>query len=250
MQHLYLMKNKKLLKFKKKINILGVIVARGGSKEIPRKNLLKLKGKTLVEIAIQSAKKSKLLSKVIFSTEDKEIYKIAKKAGAYLPFIRPKKLADDSSSVTSVIKHSIEWLEKNKNWNVDIIVILQPTTPFRKAKHIDGVIRLLLKSKSQAAMSITDPAYPPHWMVQMDKNHKLKTIIKGGNKYKRRQEIPKSYQPAGLVYEMTKSFLYRIKGVLPTGDTRGYYVTSDESINIDHYSQYLLSKSLSKKYLK
>jgi CMP-N,N'-diacetyllegionaminic acid synthase len=243
------MQNKKRSKFKKKIKILGIILARGGSKEIPRKNLLKLNGKTLVELAIKSAKKSKLLNKVVFSTEDKEIYRVAKKAGAYLPFIRPKSLAQDYSSTKDVIKHSINWLEKNEKWYADIIVILQPTTPFRKAKHIDGVIKLLLKSKAQAAMSITTPAYPPHWMVKMNKNFKLKTIIRGGNKYKRRQETPKSFQPAGLVYAMKKDFLYKIKGVLPTGDTRGYYVTSEESLNIDHYSQYLLAKSLSKKYL-
>ena len=77
---------------KKKLKILGIIPARGGSKEIKRKNLLKIGGKTLVELAIKSAKKSKLLTRIILSSEDKEILKIAKKAGVEIPFIRPKNL--------------------------------------------------------------------------------------------------------------------------------------------------------------
>ena len=75
---------------------MGIIPARGGSKEIKRKNLLKIRGKTLIELAIRSAKRSKMLTRTIFSSEDKKILNIAKKAGAEIPFIRPKNLAKDN----------------------------------------------------------------------------------------------------------------------------------------------------------
>ena len=168
---------------KKKLKILGIIPARGGSKEIKRKNLLKIGGKTLVELAIKSAKKSKLLTRIILSSEDKEILKIAKKAGVEIPFIRPKKLAKDNSSTFSVLKHAVKWLEKNENWRADIIVLLQPTTPFRKGTHIDAVVKLLLKSRSDAATTIKKVSYPSHWLLKIVNKNKISNLFKGGNRY-------------------------------------------------------------------
>ena len=96
------------------MNILGIIPARGGSKEVPRKNLLKLGEKTLVELAIKSANNSKRLSRTIVSTEDDEIFENAMQAGGDLPFIRPAKLAQDDSSPFSVIKHATEWFSARR----------------------------------------------------------------------------------------------------------------------------------------
>ena len=175
------------------MNILGIILARGGSKEIPRKNLLKIGGKTLVELAIQSANESKYLSRTIFSTDDDEIFDVAIKAGAYAPFKRPAKFARDNSSSFSVVKHAVGWLETNEKWITDIVVILQPTTPFRRGSHIDAAIEILLKQDADAVITVKKPDYPPHWMVELDVNHKLTNLIEGGNKFLRRQETPEVY---------------------------------------------------------
>ena len=236
---------------KKKLKILGIIPARGGSKEIKRKNLLKIGGKTLVELAIKSAKKSKLLTRIILSSEDKEILKIAKKAGVEIPFIRPKKLAKDNSSTFSVLKHAVKWLEKNENWRADIIVILQPTTPFRKGTHIDAVVKLLLKSRSDAAITIKKVSYPSHWLLKIVNKNKISNLFKGGNRYLRRQDVPQTYQPAGLVSAMTRKLLFSLKTTLPAGDTRGYIIPSKFGINIDSSHDYKLAVSLlGKKILK
>ncbi len=223
------------------MNILGVILARKGSKGIKNKNHLKLKNKNLVQISIENAKKSKLLSKIIFSTDDKVLQKQAIKLKIESPFLRPKKLSNDKATSFSVLKHSIEWLEKNQKWNTDIVVLLQPTTPFRTGKIIDGVIKLLIKSESDAAMTITDVDYPPHWMMYKKKNL-LKNIISGGNNFTRRQDTPRAYKPAGMVYAIKKSFLYKIKGLLPKGKTIGYYVPPKIAVNIDNFDHYLLAK--------
>ena len=236
---------------KKKLKILGIIPARGGSKEIKRKNLLKIGGKTLVELAIKSAKKSKLLTRIILSSEDKEILKIAKKAGVEIPFIRPKELAKDNSSTLSVLKHAVKWLEKNENWRADIIVILQPTTPFRKGTHIDAVVKLLLQSRSDAATTIKKVSYPSHWLLKIVNKNKISNLFKGGNRYLRRQDAPQTYQPAGLVYAMTRKLLFSLKTTLPAGDTRGYIIPSKFGINIDSSHDYKLAVSLlGKKILK
>ena len=233
------------------MKILGIIPARGGSKEIKRKNLLKIGGKTLVELAIKSAKKSKLLTRIILSSEDKEILKIAKKAGVEIPFIRPKKLAKDNSSTFSVLKHAVKWLEKNENWRADIIVLLQPTTPFRKGTHIDAVVKLLLKSRSDAATTIKKVSYPSHWMLKIVNKNKISNLFKGGNRYLRRQDAPQTYQPAGLVSAMTRKLLFSLKTTLPAGDTRGYIIPSKFGINIDSSHDYKLAVSLlGKKILK
>ncbi len=228
------------------MNILGIILARGGSKEVPRKNLLKIGGKTLVELAIQSANKSKLLTRTIFSTDDNEILNIAVNAGAYAPFIRPKNLAQDNSSTFSVVKHAVEWLELNEEWTTDIVVILQPTTPFRTGKHIDDVIDLMIKEKSDSVITVKKPDYPPFWMLELDSEMKLTNLIEDGNKFLRRQDTPDVFQPAGLVYALKYELLVKMNTILPFGDTRGLIVSEVDAINIDTLMHYELAKQIYK----
>ena len=227
------------------MNIIGIIPARGGSKEVPRKNLLKLGNRNLMEIAIDSARKSKLLSRFILSSDDDQIIKVSRDYGCEAPFKRPKNLAQDESSTFSVLKHAVEWLKKNENWNSDVVVLLQPTTPFRTADHIDDVISFLLKSSADAIITVRKPDYPPYWMLNMDKESmKISNIIPGGNSFKRRQDTPISYQPAGMVYAFKTSLLYDMDTLFPFQDTRGFVVSQKESINIDSYLDYLTAKAI------
>ena len=224
------------------MNILGVVLARKGSKGIKKKNHLKLNGKNLVENALLEAKKSKKLNKLIFSTDDLFLQNQMLKKGFQSPFIRPKNISNDKASSFSVLKHCVTWLKKNQNWNTDIVVLLQPTTPFRTRYIIDAVINLLINSKADAAMTVTDVDYPPHWMITKTKGKNLKSLIRNGNKFTRRQDTPKVFKPAGMVYALKKNFLFKIKGVLPQGKTLGYYIDPEIAINIDNYDHYLLSK--------
>jgi N-acylneuraminate cytidylyltransferase/CMP-N,N'-diacetyllegionaminic acid synthase len=226
------------------MNILGVVVARGGSKGLPKKNLLKLGNKSLVEIAIESATKSKLLNKVIVSTDDKEIYEIAKISRADVPFLRPKRLATDKSSVFDVLKHCVKWLIDNQNWTADIVVLLQSTTPFRKPDHIDNVIKLLIKNNTNSAMTVVKPDYPPHWMLTMDKKLLLKRLIDDDKVYHRRQDTPKVFQPAGSVYAIKRDALFNLAGNFPQADTLGFEISQDEAVNIDNLIQYKLAEAL------
>jgi len=226
------------------LKILGVIPARGGSKEVPRKNLLKLGGKTLVQLAVESAIESKLLTRTILSSDDDEIITVAKNKNCEVPFKRPKELAGDKSSTFSVLRHAVKWLEDNDDWNADILVLLQPTTPFRRGHHIDGVLDLLIRSKSDAAITIRKPNYPPHWMLEMDKENKLSNLIQGGNQFLRRQDTPKIYQPAGMVYAFKTELLDEIDTLFPFKDTRGFIIPRNEAINIDSPMDYSIAKRL------
>jgi len=136
------------------MKILGLIPARGGSKGIPLKNIQKLAGKPLINYTIESAKKSKI-DKVIVSTDTKKIAQISTSAGAEVPFLRPKKISKDSSSTIKVIKHALKFLKLKQNYEPDIIVILQPTSPLRTAKMINNSINILKKSKCSSVISVS-----------------------------------------------------------------------------------------------
>ena len=142
------------------MKVLAVIPARRDSKGIKKKNHRKLNGKTLVEIAIKEAQKSKFINRLIFSSNDKDLIRKIKKNNfkkIEIPFVRPENISNDKASSYSVLKHTYFWLKKNENWSADIIVLLQPTTPFRTKKIIDNVIRMLIKNKkSDAVITITD----------------------------------------------------------------------------------------------
>ena len=99
--------------------------------------------KSLLELAFQSAMEGQLLTRTILSSDDDEIINEGKRCGCEVLFKRPRKLASDTSSVFSVLSHVVSWLNKKEKWRPDILVILQPTTPFRKGSHIDGVLDVL-----------------------------------------------------------------------------------------------------------
>lgn len=236
------------------MKILAIIPARKGSKEIKKKNHLKINRKSLVEISILEAEKSKLLDRIIFSSDDLNLIKKVKRKKfkkVEIPFVRPTRFSHDRASSYSVLEHANNWLINNENWKADIIVLLQPTTPFRTVKIIDDVISLLLKNKyADAAITITEPDYPPHWMY-VKKGSRLVPLISNGKNYVRRQDTPKVYKPAGLVYAFrTKFFKKQRKISIPTSKTLGYYIDQDISLNIDNYNQYLLSKLKLKKNFK
>ena len=126
-------------------NILAIIPARGGSKGIPRKNIIELCGKPLIGWSIDIALKIQNISGVVVSTDDKEIAIISKRYGAEVPFIRPKKLAQDQTPTINVLQHAIKWFEKNEGVSYDTIVLLEPTSPARMTEDIHNAIDLFKK---------------------------------------------------------------------------------------------------------
>lgn len=227
------------------MNILGLIPARSGSQEVKNKNLLKIRGKSLLEHALIQAKKSIYINKVFLSTDKQEYKKILKKLKLDNTYLRPKKLANNTASIYDVARHAVNWLEKN-SWKADYIVILQPTTPFRTYKDIDKVIKILIKSKADSAISITQVRYPVHWMLKQNNKKLISSIFPKGNQYIRRQDAPKYYKPSGAVYVLKKSLLKKIKYLLPTKKTIGVLMPQIKSINIDTTLDYLIAKEISK----
>ena len=126
------------------MKIISIIPVRGGSKGIPRKNLVKICGKTMLEYSINASQKSKLVNRTIVCTEDKKIARVAKKLKSEI-IMRPKNLATDEMLAEPSIELVLNELKEKENFIPDLIVFLQNTSPLRNAKDIDGGIKMIKK---------------------------------------------------------------------------------------------------------
>ena len=231
----------------KSYKILAIIPARCGSKGIRRKNLQKLSGKPLIVHTIIAAKKTKSINKIIVSTDDKEIGKISKNNGAEVPFLRPKQISKDTSSIIEVIKHALKFLQENQSYVPDIIILLQPTSPLRTSQLITKTINTLKKSKATSVITvskITKHPYAAYWL----KNDFLKPFEKNFTKYSRRQEFPDLFFPTGAVYTFWYDTLKKFNSL--HGPKIKPIVVHDEDIDIDNLRDLFFAEMMLKNWKK
>ena len=222
------------------MNILGVIVARGGSKGVPNKNLKPIDSKPLIQYTIESAQNSKFLSHTIVSTDSPEISDFAKSLGANVPFLRPDNLADDFIGPLPTLIHAKKFYENNGN-KADAIMMLQPTAPFRSTDDIDGSIELLKKTKSDSVISVVDVgAHHPARMKYIKDGKLIDPDICEEYENQRRQELEKMYIRNGSIY-LTKSEVIdqmSFKGK----DCRAWIMPWERSVNIDTAEDFLYAE--------
>ena len=219
--------------------ILGVIIARGGSKGLPRKNLRLAGGKPLIAWTIEVGKKSKYLDRLILTSEDAEIIEVAKKWGCDVPFVRPMRLADDNVPGVDTVVHAIQELP-----GYDYVVMLQPTSPLRTVDDLDDCIAHTLAKGANVCASVTDPEKPPHWIFRMDEKNILHPIIEGANSLPQyRQILPKAYLLNGAMFVARCSWLLEHKKFL-TDETLGYFMPRYRSLDIDTDMDWLMLEAL------
>ncbi|MUM77813.1 hypothetical protein GKC30_09220 [Pseudodesulfovibrio sp. F-1] len=137
--------------------VLAVIPARGGSKRLPRKNIRMLAGHPMLAYTIQAAQQATTVTDFLVSTEDKEIQRVAKEYGAPTPFLRPAEIAGDAVRNIDVMLHALDFMEKERGWQYDIILLMQPTSPVRDPNHLDEAVRLLATSELDTIASVKGP---------------------------------------------------------------------------------------------
>ncbi|NTZ16376.1 acylneuraminate cytidylyltransferase family protein [Paenibacillus sp. JMULE4] len=206
-------------------SVLGVIPARGGSKGVPRKNIREVAGKPLIAWTIEEAKKSKFIDRLILSSEDAEIIKIAKSWGCSVPFIRPTELSRDETPGIEPVLHAIKVLP-----GYDYIVLLQPTSPLRIVKDIDSCIEKCVRLAANACVSVTETKKSPYWMYTMDDSYKMKPLIP--NEVSRRQDLPVVYALNGAIYVAKTDYLIQSRTFL-SNETIGFEIPEDRSLDID-----------------
>jgi N-acylneuraminate cytidylyltransferase len=176
-------------------NIIAIIPARGGSKRIPRQNLVAVAGLPLVAHSILQAKNTKQVKRVFVSTEDPEIAKVAKQYGAEV-VERPLELANDKATSESAQLHVLDYLKKQGEQEPDLVVFLQPTSPFRKADDIDKAIETLITSKADSLFS----ACRDHGLFWRLKNGQIESSNYDYQNRLREQDMGIQYRENGSIY--------------------------------------------------
>lgn len=179
-------------------NAVAMIPARGGSKRIPRKNIKHFHGKPIIAYSIEAALKSNLFDKVIVSTDDEEIAKIALEYGAVVPFIRSKELSDDFTGTGAVVKHTLEYLKSNGE-NYDFACTIYATAPFLNDKYLIEGFEKLQKSDAKVAFSCTSMPFPIQRTFKITQDERCE-MFWAENFMKRSQDFEEAYQDAGQFY--------------------------------------------------
>jgi CMP-N,N'-diacetyllegionaminic acid synthase len=228
--------------------ILGVIPARGGSKGIPRKNLVLLKGIPLIAHTIAAARGSKALSRLIVSTDDEEIANYALRMGVGVPFMRPPELANDDSPIFPVLQHLLCELKKT-NYVPDALVLLQPTSPFRKSEQIDAAVSLFLESNCDTVVSVTEVPHQFHpvSVMTVEEGYLHPFLKDEGFRILRRQDKPLVYARNGPAIIAIKSNFIASGSGLYTGTVVPYIMDSFTSIDIDTISDLYYAEALGRK---
>lgn len=183
------------------MNILGLITARGGSKGIPGKNIKLLGGKPLLGYVAEDAKKAKRLNRIVLSTDDEKIAKVAESFGIEVPFIRPAELALDSTPTVDVIKHCLDYFyERGITYNA--VCLLQPTSPFKSKGFIDECIDRFITTDADTLISVlpVPHQFNPHWVFEEYEYEYLKIATGETKLIPQRQMLPKAFYRDGSVY--------------------------------------------------
>lgn len=177
---------------------VAIIPARGGSKRIPRKNIKLFHGKPLIAYSIQTALKSNLFKKVIVSTDDEEIAKIAKEYGAEVPYLRPKELSDDFIGTGAVVSHALNYLT-SQGENYNFVCTIYATAPFLSEKYLIEGFNKLQNSDARNAFSCTSMPFPIQRTFKITPNERCE-MFWPENFTKRSQDLEEAYQDAGQFY--------------------------------------------------
>jgi CMP-N,N'-diacetyllegionaminic acid synthase len=216
--------------------ILALIPARGGSKGLPRKNVLPLGGKPLIAHTIETALAAELVTRTIVSTDDEEIAEVARAYGAEVPFMRPAELAQDASTDLDVFRHALEWLAATEGYEPELVAHLRPTNPLRLPGDVDAALRAMLDDPAADALrSVSWPVQTPYKMWRQDGGYLVPLVAVEGvaEPYSMpRQSLPEVWWQNGYV-DVVRPRTVRELGSM-TGARVLPFVVEDPGVEIDY----------------
>jgi len=229
--------------------MLAIIPAKKKSKRLENKNTKILGKKPLIAYTIEAALKSDKIKRVIVSTDCEKTARIAKKYGAEVPFIRPKKLASEKITALDVCKHAINFLLKNQKVKIPSFIVLQPTSPLRLVKDIDKAIEIFYKNNANSVISLTK-AKPLGWHRYLRRSGTIFSIFSNDKKNKKSKK--NNYIINGAIYIYKTTFIN--KNIYNSCDKKSfpYIMPKKRSVDIDsiddfNYAKHLLFKNSLKK---
>lgn len=204
------------------------------------KNLVKLSGKPLLHYSISASKKSKFISKTIVSTDSEKIAQYAKNNGVEV-IKRPKRLATNAAKIEPVMDHVLKYLKQNKNYEPDVLLLLQNTSPLRTSNHIDEAIKLFVKNNYDSVLSVK-PSHSFLWQIH---NEKAIPINYNPKNRPNRQQIKNQFIENGAIY-ITKLGNFKKSHCRISGKIGIYEMPENKSVEIDS----LLDLNITKQLLK
>lgn len=217
---------------------LAIIPARGGSKRLPKKNILDLAGKPLIVWSIAAGLKSKYIDDVIVSSDDENILNIAKQYGSKI-IRRPDELASDTATSFDVVEHTV------KNTQIyDYIIVLQPTSPLRDTHHIDEAIELLENKNADAIVSVTEMNHSPLWSNTLPEDGSMEKFLLKELRNCRSQDLDKYYRLNGAIYICKTQRLLEDKSLFLEDKVFAYKMNQECSVDIDEDIDFKLAELL------
>ncbi len=224
-------------------NLVAFIFARGGSKKLPKKNIKNFNGLPLIAHTINLAKKSKLFSDIVVSTDDQEIADTAKEFGANVPFLRPKDLAEDNSPEWLCWKHAINKYNKK----IDHFFSLPCTSPLKSITDLEKMIDFYKRNEFDLVLGISSTNHSPYFnMVTRDINNRVMRISDPDHPINRRQDAPECFNITTVGYLSNPKYILREENIF-SGNVGGIEIPKERSIDIDDEIDFFIAESLSKR---
>ena len=189
------------------MNILCIIPARGGSKRLKDKNVISFFRKPIIAYTIETALQSRLVNKIVISTDDEKIAEVARKYDVQV-VKRPKEYSTDRAPIEQALRHVVRFLKREEGYLPDLVVWLQANIPIRKKGQIDQVLREMLRKDADSAVTVYPVSQYPQWMKRMDNKGLLSPFLKNVKTY-RAQDVDSMYLLDGAVVAMKRSVLMR-----------------------------------------
>ena len=226
------------------MNHLCTICIRKGSRGIKNKNILKINNIPLFVYTLKQALKSKLFKFIVVSTDSKKIALVAKRYGAYAPFLRPKLLSNDTSGKVKAIRHALKESEKHFKQKFDVVTDLDATSPLRSIKDLKLAYKKFVKEKASILLTACEAKKNPYFNVIEKKNKRFK-VVKSIKNFLRRQDAPKVYEMNASIYIWKRENLLRSDNLFGR-KTSVYLMPRSRSIDIDSALDLKLVKYLIK----
>ncbi len=220
--------------------VLAIVAARGGSKGLPRKNVLPIGGKPLIAWTVAAAKASKVIDRMILSSDDVEIANAARAAGCDVPFTRAPELATDTAAMLDVVHDAVNRCGDGFGW----VVLLQATSPLRTAADIDGALKTCADAGAPACVSVTPLDKNPAWMFFREQDGRMAAVLGSAElPATRRQDLPQAYVLNGAVYVARRDWLAGRASFL-SPQTVCHVMPRARSIDIDTELDFAIAEKL------
>lgn len=225
----------------KEKKVLGVTLARGGSKSVPRKNIKIIAGKPLIAHTIEQVILSKYIDDYIVSTDDKEIAEISRKYGAKVPFLRPSRLATDKATSASALLHTLDFMEKDTSY--DYVVEIMCTNPLKNTEDIDNCISILDKKSADNVIAVNRVLDQHPARIKKIINGRIVDFSMKEPLEARRQDLkPKAFIRSGSIYAMKTNFLRKTRARYGGKNSYPYILPEERVINIDEKNDFKLAE--------